>query len=165
MVTPVEKRKAVAHLETTYEMSERRACRLAGADRTMIRYEAKRPDDRRLRDRMVELSHDRRRFGYRRLHVLLKAEGLVVNRKKTERIYREEGLKVRRRAGRKRAVGKRADQNADAPKRALVARFRARPVFIRAALSHFKHRRRCNQAVLGGCSRYVPFRAADHSRP
>jgi putative transposase len=57
---------------------------------------------------MREIAHDRRRFGYRRLHVLLKAEGLVVNRKKTERLYREEGLKVRRRRGRRRAIGVRA---------------------------------------------------------
>ena len=56
---------------------------------------------------MVDLAHERRRFGYRRLHVILKSEGLVVNRKKTQRIYREEGLKVRRRYGRRRAIGTR----------------------------------------------------------
>jgi len=74
----------------------------------MIRYQSKRLSDASLRTRMVELAHERRRFGYRRLHVLLKAEGLVVNRKKTERLYREEGLKVRRRRGRRRAIGTRA---------------------------------------------------------
>lgn len=89
-------------------MSERRACRLIAADRTSVRYVARRPDDARLRERMNQIAHDRRRFGYRRLHVLLKAEGLVVNRKRTERVYREEGLKVRRRRGRKRALGTRA---------------------------------------------------------
>lgn len=57
---------------------------------------------------MRELGAERRRFGYRRLHVLLRQEGLVMNRKKTQRVYREEGLSVRRRRGRKRATGTRA---------------------------------------------------------
>lgn len=97
MVTPAARREAVAILEESYDMSERRACTLIGADRSSVRYVARRPDDGALRTRMKEIAHDRRRFGYRRLHVVLKAEGLVVNRKKTERLYREEGLKVRRR--------------------------------------------------------------------
>jgi putative transposase len=57
---------------------------------------------------MRELAAERRRFGYRRLHVLLRREGLVLNRKRTQRLYREEGLMVRRRRGRKRATGTRA---------------------------------------------------------
>ena len=57
---------------------------------------------------MRELAAERRRFGYRRLHVLLRHEGLVANRKRTQRLYREEGLTVRKRRGRKRAVGTRA---------------------------------------------------------
>jgi putative transposase len=61
-----------------------------------------------LRDRLKELSSERRRFGYRRLHILLKREGWAVNWKKLYRIYREEGLTVRKRGGRKRAVGTRA---------------------------------------------------------
>ncbi len=89
-------------------MSERRACQVIGAHRSSVRYASRRPDDTALRERMKEVAHDRRRFGYRRVHVLLKAEGLVVNRKKTERLYREEGLKVRRRRGRRRAMGTRA---------------------------------------------------------
>ena len=101
MVTPAARREAVGYLRKVYEMSERRACRTAGADRTMVRYRSKRPDDGPLRERMVDLAHERRRFGYRRLHVILKSEGLVVNRKKTQRIYREEGVKVRRRGTRR----------------------------------------------------------------
>ena len=54
------------------------------------------------------MAHQRRRFGYRRLHVLLRREGITINRKKTQRLYREEGLTVRRRRGRKRAVGARS---------------------------------------------------------
>jgi len=108
MVTPAVKRQAVAHLLATHEMSERRACHLVGADRTMIRYRSQRPDDAPLRERMRMLAGERRRFGYRRLHVLLRQEGLVMNRKKTERLYREERLTVRRRRGRKKATGTRA---------------------------------------------------------
>lgn len=89
-------------------MSERRACSVIGADRTSIRYRSRRPDDHDLRERLRALASERRRFGYRRLHVLLRREGRVVNRKKTQRLYREEGLSVRKRRGRKRATGTRA---------------------------------------------------------
>ncbi len=89
-------------------MSERRACRVIGVDRTSIRYRAKRPDDAELRERLKALAHERRRFGYRRLHVLLRREGRLVNRKRVQRLYQEERLMVRRRSGRKRALGIRA---------------------------------------------------------
>jgi putative transposase len=88
-------------------MSERRACTLIGADRATIRYQSCRPAETALRERLRMLAGERRRFGYRRLHVLLQREGLVQNRKRTERLYREEGLSVRRRRGRKRATGTR----------------------------------------------------------
>lgn len=58
-----------------------------------------------MREQLRELAHQRRRFGYRRLHILLRREGIAINRKKTQRLYREEGLTVRRRNGRKRAIG------------------------------------------------------------
>jgi putative transposase len=108
VVTPAARRTAVAHLVETYEMSERRACTVIGADRTSVRYRSRRPGDAALRERMHALAAERRRFGYRRLHVLLRQEGLVTNRKRTERLYREEGLTVRKRRGRKRATGTRA---------------------------------------------------------
>ena len=73
-----------------------------------VRYQALRVDDGRLRERMKAIAHERRRFGYRRLHVLLRREGHVVNHKRLFRIYREEKLAVRRRGGRKRAMGTRA---------------------------------------------------------
>ena len=66
-----------------------------------------RPDDADLRSRLRELAQQRRRFGYRRLHILLRRDGIMINRKKTQRLYREEGLTVRRRRGRRRAVGAR----------------------------------------------------------
>ena len=89
-------------------MSERRACRTIEADRKMVRYRARRAPDEELRARLRELAGEQRRFGYRRLHVLLLAEGRLLNRKKTQRLYREEGLTVRKRKGRKRATGSRA---------------------------------------------------------
>lgn len=108
MVTPAARREAVAILVERHEMSERRACAVIGADRTSIRYRSRRPDDADLRERLRALASERRRFGYRRLHVLLRREGHVVNRKKTQRLYREEGLSVRKRRGRKKATGTRA---------------------------------------------------------
>jgi putative transposase len=107
VVTPAEKRKAVAHLQEAHEMSERRACKVAGCDRMTARYRSRRPDDLRLRERLVAIARERRRFGYRRLHVMPKREGFAVNHKRVFRIYREEGLKVKKRAGRKRALGTR----------------------------------------------------------
>lgn len=88
-------------------MSERRACHVISADRSSIRYRARRPDDAQLRSRLRQLAQQRRRFGYRRLHVLLKREGCEVNRKRIQRLYVEEKLQVRRRGGRKRALGTR----------------------------------------------------------
>lgn len=107
MVTPAAHREAAAYLQSTYEMSQRRACRVIGTDRANVRYQATRPDDAVLRERLRSLAQERRRFGYRRLHVLLRRQGEVVNKKRVQRIYREERLTVRRRGGRKRAVGTR----------------------------------------------------------
>jgi putative transposase len=107
MVTPAARREAAAHLRSAHRMSERRASRVIGADRGSLRYEATRPDDTALRERLRALAQERRRFGYRRLHVLLRREGEVVNRKRVQRLYREEKLTVRRRGGRKRALGER----------------------------------------------------------
>ncbi len=89
-------------------MSERRACRVIDADRKSVRYRSTRDDDAGLRKKLRELANQRRRFGYRRLHILLRREGVMINRKKTQRLYKEEGLAVRRRRSRRRAVGARA---------------------------------------------------------
>ena len=108
MVTPAGRREAVAHLRTKFAASERRACAALAVDRTSARYRSIRPDDAALRARLRELAAVRRRFGYRRLHVLMRREGLVLNHKKLRRLYREERLQVRQRRGRKRALGTRA---------------------------------------------------------
>jgi putative transposase len=108
MVTPAAKREAVAHLRSAFDMSERRACRIIGCVRMTVRYRSRRSNDAELRARLRALAHERRRFGYRRLHVFLKQEGFLVNHKRLFRLYREERLMVRRRGGRKRALGTRA---------------------------------------------------------
>ena len=107
-MTPAAKREAVAHLRTAFDVSERRACRVVGCQRMSVRYRSRRPADAELRERLRALAHQRRRFGYRRLHIFLQREGFVVNHKRLFRIYREERLMVRRRGGRKRALGTRA---------------------------------------------------------
>ena len=94
-------------LRQAFQMSERRACLVIGTDRASVRYRAVRPEDGALRERLKALAQQRRRFGYRRLYVLLRREGQVVNKKRVQRLYREERLTVRRRGGRKRALGMR----------------------------------------------------------
>lgn len=89
-------------------MSERRACTVIAADRKMVRYRSRRPADSELRGRLRELANQRRRFGYRRLFILLRREGERSGINRIYRLYREEGLMVRKRRGRRKALGTRA---------------------------------------------------------
>ena len=91
-------------MQGTFGMSERRACALVGLDRSTCRYQARRAEWPVLRERLRALAAERRRFGYRRLYVLLRREGYRVNLKRIYRLYRQEGLAVRRRTRRRRAV-------------------------------------------------------------
>lgn len=102
------KREAVAYLRAEHGLSERRACHIVGADRTMIRYRSRRAPDTALRGRLRDLANERRRFGYRRLFVLLRREGEPSGINRIYRLYREEGLTVRKRKARRKAVGTRA---------------------------------------------------------
>jgi transposase InsO family protein len=109
MVGPAAKREAVAHLQAVMGLSERRACSFVGADRKMIRYQSRRrPAEMELRTRLRDLANERRRFGYRRLFILLRREGAPSGINRIYRLYREEGLTVRKRRTRRRAVGTRA---------------------------------------------------------
>jgi len=105
MVGPVAKRAGVAHLTAVMGLSERRACLIVGADRKMVRYRSRRPPDAELRGRLRELANERRRFGYRRLFILLRREGEPSGINRIHRLYREEGLAVRKRRARRKAVG------------------------------------------------------------
>jgi putative transposase len=87
--------------------SQRRACALIDIAPKTYRYVTSPGDDSEFRERLRRLAGARRRFGYRRLHILLRREGIKLNHKKLFRIYREERLTVRRRGGRKRALGTR----------------------------------------------------------
>ena len=107
MVTPDAKRKAVAQACAVHGVSQRRACQALRIDRSTVRYASSRPDDAPLREAMKAVAAERRRFGYRRIHVMLGRQGIVMNQKKLRRLYREEKLQVRRRGGRKRALGTR----------------------------------------------------------
>lgn len=78
MVTPSVKREAVAHLKARLGLSERRACRISGADRKMIRYQAQRAPDTVLRGRLRDLANERRRFGYRRLFLWPPREAVAI---------------------------------------------------------------------------------------
>ena len=85
------------------DYSQRKACALVGMEPKTFRHTSTRPDDEPIRCRLRELASQRRRFGYRRLGLLLGREGIVLNHKKLYRLYREERLMVRKRGGRKRA--------------------------------------------------------------
>ncbi|MBB5278722.1 transposase InsO family protein [Rhizobium rosettiformans] len=88
--------------------SQRRACSLVDIDPRVFRYRSTRGDDVAIRAKLKELANQRRRFGYHRLHILLKREGVEINWKRLYQLYREERLTVRKRGGRKRALGTRA---------------------------------------------------------
>ena len=108
LLRPGLRRKAVTWAIGEKNYSQRRACRLVGLHPKTYRYASQRSDDTALRTKLRELASQRRRFGYRRLGLLLARQGIKLNHKKLYRLYREERLTVRRRGGRKRALGTRA---------------------------------------------------------
>jgi putative transposase len=108
MVGPAVKREGVAHLRATMGLSERRACSTVNAGRKMVRYRSCRPPDTELRTHLRDLAHERKRFGYRRLFILLRQDGEPSGINRIHRLYREEGLTVRKRRARRRAVGSRS---------------------------------------------------------
>jgi putative transposase len=103
VVSPEVRREAVLVMQVEVELSQRRACGLMGVQRATCRYRRRRVEDRRLRMRLRELAEERRRFGYRRLQVLLMREGWQLNHKRVYRLYVEEKLGLRRKRGRKRS--------------------------------------------------------------
>ena len=97
MVGPQVKRQAVDVLREERGFGVTRACGLLMISRSVYGYRSRRPVTAGLRERICELAGEKRRYGYRRIHVLLRREGWSVNRKRTYRLYREAGLAVRRR--------------------------------------------------------------------
>jgi putative transposase len=94
-VKPTQKRAVVQFFRVGFRVSERRACRVAGMSRSTCRYRSVARDQTALRVRLRDLAAARVRYGYRRLHVLLRREGWAVNHKRVHRLYREEGLGIR----------------------------------------------------------------------
>ncbi|MEC7795283.1 MAG: IS3 family transposase [Pseudomonadota bacterium] len=106
LTTLSKRREAALRAMRDHDISQRRACRLVGVDPKTVRRERP-PDCPEIRKEMQEIAGKRRRFGYRRIGVLLERKGMIMNHKKLYRLYREEGLSVKRRRGRKRARGTR----------------------------------------------------------
>jgi putative transposase len=94
-VKPAQKRAVVRYFRVGFRISERRACRVVGIPRSSYRYRSQATDQTVLRLRLRDLAATRVRYGYRRLHILLRREGWRVNHKRVYRLYREEGLGIR----------------------------------------------------------------------
>jgi putative transposase len=107
-VKPAQKRAVAGFFRTGFRVSERRACRLAGVARSSYRYRSQAADQTALKLRLRDLAATRVRYGYRRLHVLLRREGWRVNHKRVDRLYREEGLGIRVKRRKKLASASRA---------------------------------------------------------
>lgn len=111
MVRPAQRRVVVAWAESSYRVSQCRACRLLAVNRSTIRYRSVRPDQEPLRRRLREMAAARTHAGYRQLHVYLRREGWRINHKRLYRLYIEEGLGIRRkRPRRRRSAGRRVEQ-------------------------------------------------------
>ncbi len=106
MVTPTARRLAVGFVQDGFGVSQRRSCEVLGVARSTCRYASCRGEDP-VRAPLRELAAQRPRFGYRRLALLLRREGWTVNDKRVYRLYRADGLAVRRRKRRKLAAGTR----------------------------------------------------------
>ena len=103
IVTARERRQVVGQVQAVRGVSERRAIRYTGFPRSTMRYRSIRDPQELLRARIVELAQERPRWGYRMIHVMLRREGQSVNRKRVQRLYREEGLAVRARSKKRRS--------------------------------------------------------------
>jgi putative transposase len=93
VVKPAGRKRIAVYLIQQHKLSERRACRLAQVSRTAFRHQPKRPmQDKPLRNKLKAYATQYSCYGYLMLHELLKKDGLVVNSKRTYRIYTEEAL-------------------------------------------------------------------------
>ncbi len=145
MVAPAAKREVAAYLIRKRQLSQRRACGLAGMPTCSWRYQSRRKDDVGVRCRLKELAQERPRFGYRRLGVLLRCEGHRVSLKRVLRLYGEEGLKLRAKKRKRIASAQRVRPEAPTAVnqmwiRSGGTRFCGGYVELRAAFSWSKHR-------------------------
>lgn len=113
MVRPPERRAVTRWMQESYRVSLRKACRASGTAMSSMQYRSVRPPQEPLRSRIKEIAHARVSYGHRRVHVLLRREGWTINLKRVYRLYREEGLSLRRkRPQRRRAVQPRQERPA-----------------------------------------------------
>ena len=94
MLAPDVERDAVAHVRRQHGVSQRRAREVLSVDRSSARYRGIRPDDADIREATKLVASERRRFGYRRIHVMLGRQGVNMNLRKLRRLYREKKLTV-----------------------------------------------------------------------
>lgn len=111
-MTARERRHVVQTIQAAVGISERRAIRFTGFPRSTVRYESVREPQEALRTRIRELADLQKRWGYRMIHTVLRREGWPVNRKRVQRLYREEGLAVRRRGKKRRSQAPRPVRSA-----------------------------------------------------
>ena len=103
---PARKREMVDHVRAAWRVSIRRACRAVPVDRSTYHYRSKRAGQAPLAKRIREIAETRVRYGYRRIHVLLRREGWQVNVKRVCRLYREQGLQLRNKSPKRRVKAK-----------------------------------------------------------
>jgi len=101
VVTTEAKRQTVKHLQERFGQSRRRICRLIGLSLSTWHYKAKPDDNPQIRQRLKDFSGIRHRWGYRKMHEILRREGIIINHKRTEKLYREEGLLLKKRRRKK----------------------------------------------------------------
>ncbi|WP_417784380.1 IS3 family transposase [Terasakiella pusilla] len=116
-VKPARRRQIVDHLRIVWQVSIRRACCVLQAGRSTYHYKARRDEQAALRQRIKEIAETRVRYGYRRIHVLLKREGWEVNPKRVYRLYKEEGLVLRNKSP-KRKVSAKLREDRSSPEKA-----------------------------------------------
>ncbi len=158
-MTPAARRQAVTVAQQEHGLSRRRVRRLIGISRSLVEREPKRArDHERLRERLRALAGERRRFGYRRLHELLRREGFMANHKLVERLYREEKLAICRRGRQKRGAGTMAGQWCP-----IAANQRWSLDFTEDCLANGRKFRTAN--LKDDCTRECPAIIADFSLP
>ena len=108
MVSPAAKREVVDHFKHDFAISERKSCGLAGQNRSVQRHKSVRVEIPGLLDRLLLHAAERPRFGYKRITVMLRRDGFLVNHKRIYRMYKEENLTVRRKRRRRASQAPRA---------------------------------------------------------
>ena len=111
---PARRRKLVDDVKADWKVSIRRACTTLRVDTSLYHYKSKRGEQAELKTRIKEIAQTRVRFGYRRVHVLLRREGWLVNAKRIYRLYKELGLQLRNKTPKRRVKAKLREDRSDA---------------------------------------------------